>query len=84
MNTVSNFYVIRDALAEGFGVPFVQSNDYIAVRAFMRLLDDPQSDLHASPKDYQLIKIGTYDFRTGMIQSCDHVIIKNGSDYKAD
>lgn len=83
MNLKSNVYVIRDLLKEGFGVPFVQDNDDVARRMFNRLLADPESDVHASPADFQLIRIATYDFRSGMIESQDHVLIASGSKAKA-
>lgn len=78
MNQVSNMYVIRDLLAETFFTPFVFPNDAMAKRDFLRLCDDPQSALHASPADYQLIKIGTFDARSGVIASQDHIIVASG------
>lgn len=65
---IINIYSIRDACV-GFGNPFVQPNDDVALRTMRSLLVDPQSEFSRSPKDYSIWCIGTFDTDTGIIDS---------------
>lgn len=61
-------YAVKDALV-GFGVPFASNSNAEAIRAFVRVATDTKSDIFASPGDYDLYYIGTYDTDTGLLTS---------------
>lgn len=65
---IINVYSIRDACV-GFGHPFVQPNDEVALRTLRSLLSDPASEFSHSPKDYSIWKVGLFDTDTGAIDS---------------
>lgn len=74
---IINVYSIRDACV-GFGNPFVQPNDDVALRTMRSLLVDPQSEFSRSPKDYSIWRVGTFDTDTGIIDSVIPEMLSRG------
>lgn len=60
-------YVIRDAL-NGFGSPFIDSNDFSAKRNFAFAVNNNGDTMSFSPKDYDLYKLGEFDHETGSFE----------------
>ena len=74
---IINVYSIRDARV-GYGNPFVQPNDDVALRTMRSLLVDPQSEFSRSPKDYSIWRVGTFDTDTGIIDSLIPEMLSRG------
>lgn len=62
-------YSVYDRVACIYADPFSSPNDATAARAFNMASSSPDSMLYASPQDYQLWYLGSYDNRTGDIES---------------
>lgn len=60
-------YVIRDAL-NGFGAPFIDSNDFAAKRNFAFAVNNNGDTMSFSPKDYDLYKLGEFDHESGAFE----------------
>lgn len=61
-------FSVRDMVAETYGQPFYAPTTAAAIRSFSQLSRDPQSQLYASPADFYLYQIGTFDVDTGLLQ----------------
>lgn len=65
-----NFYGLLDTATEAFSnAPFLQPTNAAAVRLVMHQLRDNNGDnmLAAHPEDFELWKLGTYNYATGTI-----------------
>lgn len=76
-----NMYAFRDALV-GYMAPFLQSNDNQAIRTLRTAVNDPASVMAASPKDYDLWQVGTYDDQAGLISNTQPRHVANAIDLK--
>lgn len=56
-------------LKSGFGNLFCSVNHEVAKRDFVRLVNDPQSQLYHNPEDFRLMQVGTFDPETGALQA---------------
>lgn len=73
----SKLFTIRDTKAEFYGPPFVKKTPGEAERDFKSLVNDPKSNVHLYPEDYDLFMLGTYDDLTGkmeLLPSPQHVV----------
>ena len=61
---IYNVYSVLDVNI-GYGVPVVQDNDAVAMRAFENGCSDVSSVWHTHPADFHLHCIGTFDTSTG-------------------
>lgn len=61
---VYNVYSVLDVTV-GYGVPIVQDNDAVAMRAFENGCSDVTSVWHTHPADFHLYCIGTFDTSSG-------------------
>lgn len=61
----TSLYSIYDKQAEIYGRPFHAVNDILAKRTYETIAQDPKSDLALYPQDYKLVKIGTFDSKSG-------------------
>lgn len=57
-------YAIRDAL-NGFGAPFVDTNDASAKRNFAFAVNNNNDTMGFSPKDYDLYKLADFEHESG-------------------
>lgn len=68
---ILKMYTIRDAKIGAFRAPFFQNTHGEAERSFMTAVNDPQSQLHAYPEDFDLYYLGDYDDQSGTFQGLD-------------
>lgn len=61
-----NVYSIRD-IYTGFLSPVVELNDNAAKRNFSHAVNQPESLMHTSAKDYSLYFVGQYDTDSGEV-----------------
>lgn len=79
-----SYYSIYDNLGQQFLVPVLFDNDNMAQRWFKTLVNDKENDtIYNNPEDYELHKIGTFDFTTGNLEAENYKIVdgkavKNG------
>jgi hypothetical protein len=66
---IVNVYAVFDAVAKVFLPPFVQANDGLACRSFVRAVNDRASQLGQFPADFQLYRIGSFDDQTAVLES---------------
>lgn len=59
-------YSYRDSKV-GFGSPIVEQNEQTAVRGFSYAINSNDGLMNFSPKDYDLYKIGEFDFEKGVV-----------------
>lgn len=71
-------YAVRDKLA-GYMNLAIEGNDAIACRSFGTLVNSGNSVLSASPSDFDLYKLGSYDSESGSIESCTPSFVCSGS-----
>ena len=71
---VLNIYSIRDTFT-GFGQIFLESSDPVAVRGFRFALSKKDSAMYTDPKDFDLMRLGTFDTDTGVISSIPAVSV---------
>lgn len=76
----TNAYSIYDRKTLTYHLPFFQTTDGAAVRAFVDLCNDKDTGPGRHPVDYVLFRIGTYDDQLGlMVAETPLVHIKDGS-----
>lgn len=71
---VYNVYSIRDTFT-GFGQIFLEQSDPVAVRGFRFALSKKDSAMFTDPKDFDLMRIGSFDTDTGMLTSINPVTV---------
>lgn len=60
-------YAVRDQYT-GYGQPFSCQSDAVAIRDFRIAVSGSKDSLmHASPKDFDLMRLGEYDPESGII-----------------
>lgn len=69
-----NVYTVRD-LCVGYTGIILDDNDASAIRGFKYAIANPESMMFASPKDFSLMKIGTFDTDTGIIEALPNPIL---------
>lgn len=71
-------YSVRDQYT-GYGQPFTASSDAVATRDFRIACNKADSLLYASPKDFDLMCLGTFDPDLGVICPEAPVIVASGA-----
>lgn len=77
MNKIGKLYSIRDSKSELFCPPFLARTHGEAERNFAKVANDPKSQIFATPEDFDLYHLGTYDDASGSIEALktpEHVI----------
>lgn len=59
-------YAVRDQYT-GYGQPFSCQSDAVAIRDFRTAVANVDSLMHASPKDFDLMRLGDLDPENGVI-----------------
>lgn len=77
-----NLYAIYDAQTKLHTLPVPIESDRDAIHAFKLQCNTPKTPYHDFPEDYTLLKIGTYDQRTGIVAKEEHSIIATASKLK--
>lgn len=63
-------FAIFDRKAELYNTPFMLAHKAIAERHFSRqVIDDGSSVLHTNPADFVLVELGSFDEKTGKIET---------------
>ena len=62
-------YVIYDSKAETFTQPMCFFNRGAAIRAFVDILQDCNTNFSKHPEDYSLFEIGSYSESSGVIEA---------------
>lgn len=71
-------YSVRDQFT-GYGQPFTASSDAVAIRDFRIACNKHDSLLFASPKDFDLMCLGSFDPELGVISAEPPVIVASGA-----
>ena len=58
---ILNIYTVFDAVAKTYGTPMCMASDGLAVRDFVTVVAEEGNMLSASPADFTLYRIGTFD-----------------------
>lgn len=74
-----NVYVIKDIKSTCMS-PTIDANDQTALRNFKFALNNADSIMNFSPKDFCLYRIACYDNEKGEITGYDPVLIARGED----
>lgn len=69
-----NVYTVRD-LCVGYTGIILDDNDASAIRGFKFAISNPDSMMFASPKDFSLMKIGTFDTDTGILDALPNPVL---------
>jgi len=75
-------FSIWDNKAKFHSTPWFSPNDDTAIREFVRVVNDGSSAINASPDDYTLFRIGTFDSDTGLITAEDKKLLSLGTDVR--
>lgn len=71
---VLNIYSIRDTYT-GYGQIFLENSDPVAVRGFRFALSKEDSPMFTDPNDFELMRLGTFNTETGVINSYPAVTV---------
>lgn len=71
-------YSVRDQFT-GYGQPFTAASDAVAIRDFRIACNKKDTLLYASPKDFDLMCLGSFDPELGVITTCAPVIVASGA-----
>ena len=63
----------------GYLSPTCDQNEASAVRNFSHAVQSCKGVLSTHPEDFSLILIGYFDSDTGVISSCEHSVLADGS-----
>ena len=72
-------YTVNDIIAGTALAPFVAVKDAVAVRYFSGALADPNSQIHKSPGDLSLFRVGTFDDETMIVEGHSPELVVTGS-----
>lgn len=61
-------FTIFDSAAQVYNNPWCQLNDATAIRSIRQAVFDPNTDIHRSPEDFSLFRIGEYDDETAHLE----------------
>ena len=65
----SQIYSIFDTVSNEFSTPFYSKNNETAKRDFHNVIDNPETIYGATPQDFKLYKLGTWNNETGFIKA---------------
>ena len=65
----SKIYTILDTVSEEHSTPFYSKNDDTAKRDFYNVIDNPETLYGATPKDFKLYRLGSWNNETGFIRA---------------
>ena len=74
------FTVFDQAVGAHVNPFFLRSNGE-AIRAFTAEVNNPQSNFHQSPKDFTLLRVGTFDDNTGVFTPEQKVALGNAVEF---
>jgi len=61
---------VRDSKADYYGAPVAADSRSIAIRQFLDLARDKNTQIGLHPEDFALFCVGEFDIATGMIECC--------------
>lgn len=64
-----NLYTVHDTVSDTFINPFAMKTDRDAIEGFRVVANDEKTNYNKFPADFVLCRIGTFDERTGKINS---------------
>jgi hypothetical protein len=75
-----SIYSIYDKTAQAYIQPFYMHNNGLAIRAFQDNVNDNSgnNNINKHPNQFDLYKLGTYDDKTGVIESHSPEVIAHG------
>lgn len=73
--------VLRDDVAQSFGLPVCFDSPDVAVRSFCDLLRDTDTLYGKHPGDFSLYKIADFDPVSACVTPCDHDVLFRGLDF---
>lgn len=74
-------YSVRDIVSKCYKAPFTAVAQGEAIRSFITAVDNPQTQLHQFPDDFELHEIGIWDDETGVFETTDPVCIARAWEY---
>ena len=75
-------FTVYDSKVKVYGNIFLAKNKGEALRMFQDVANDDKTQICKYPVDFHLIRIGTYDDLTGVIQGQDHENLGSADQYK--
>lgn len=76
-------FTVYDSKSETYIAPFAQQGTGEAVRGFIQVLNQQDTDYYKYPADKTLFEVGSFDFRTGQILPLPALInLGNGAHMK--
>lgn len=67
-----NLYVIYDSKSKSYRSPTAAKNDQVMIRELMSMLADPRQSHNAllvSAEDFSLYRIGSFDYKSGLLST---------------
>ena len=65
---MKGIYSIFDKKAQEYNAPFVEVTDATAIRAIQDVVSNGEHPFSKFSEDYELVKLGSYDSATGIIE----------------
>lgn len=65
---LKGIYSVFDKKAQEYNAPFVEITDATAIRAIQDLVSNKEHPLSRFSEDYELVKLGSFDPATGIIE----------------
>lgn len=66
---ILQMFTVFDRAVQAFGRPFFVTHSGAAIRSFTDEVNNPQSEFHKHPDDYDLYAIGEWDDNTGIFST---------------
>lgn len=66
---MNKLYAIFDKKADEFDIVWEAKNAAVAMRGFMKMVKDEQNPMNKNPDDYELVQLGEFNKKTGIITS---------------
>ncbi len=75
-------FTVRDSAAEAFMRPFFAQSQGAAIRSFSDMVNgEAEHPIAAHPEDYTLFALGTFNERTGMMETHEPRSLGNGATF---
>lgn len=66
---VSEVFSVYDSKAEVYSKPFLMKKPGEAMRLFVNVVNDPQTEMNKHPEDFTLFHLGTFDDEKGTFEN---------------
>lgn len=83
-SAIKNLYAVIDTATGIYDGPFPLESDAIAIRGFSDQVANAESTIGKHPKDFAIVKVGTWNVATGEVKDMQNTTVITGLEAVAE